>query len=366
MGPSEESGGWARARARWPSAPWAASCAIACATAWPGSARSEPAPPEPDVALEWSAPPGCSTGADVRAKVLGLLGPRAHTKGRSARARGEVSALARGGFGLRLSVTTEDGTVQRTLEAKSCRALADAAALVIALGYDPVAVVLPEPSEPLPAPPAPAAAPSPVAAPPLLALDAPATAAALRARPRRAGLAVTLGLGGVLDVGSLPGLSAGFTGSLAVGLRPLRLELRGSFFPEAEAGLTVTGTRIGGLFQLATGALSLCREVLPWTPLRGVGVRDAELSACLGVEGGVLGARSFGIDDVRAVEVPWIAPTLLASGRTTFARPFGARLDVGLAVPLDPYVFEVGGVGRIHAVSALSARAQLSIEARFE
>jgi hypothetical protein len=82
--------------------------------------------------LSWVAPVGCPDEASVRGDVQRLLsGSQA-----SAAARADVTHT---GDSWRVVVTMNGG--ERRLEAASCRALADATALIVAMAVDPARVV---------------------------------------------------------------------------------------------------------------------------------------------------------------------------------------------------------------------------------
>src|SRR5580693_739877 len=86
---------------------------------------------EPRVALAWKAPPACPDEATVRANVATLLAGSSATVD----ARAEVQRI-----GERWQVVVVMNGGERRLEADSCRALADATALIVALAVDPARV----------------------------------------------------------------------------------------------------------------------------------------------------------------------------------------------------------------------------------
>lgn len=126
--------------------------------------------------IVWEAPASCPGAAVVRAQVARLL---ARSEGH---ARFQARAMVKQGdegFALRLSVTVGDAVGERELTERSCDALADVTATIVALAVDPAAalagpqtrapdvaplvlVLSPRPSpDPVPAPTEPPPAPPP-------------------------------------------------------------------------------------------------------------------------------------------------------------------------------------------------------------
>src|SRR5258708_2813475 len=105
------------------------------------AARAEP----PSFSLTWDAPPDCPDAATVRHAVERLLAGESdtsvHVDARATVARGD-----RGSLRVKL-VTVREGRIgERTFEATSCRSLADATALIVALTIDPTPVAANQPA----------------------------------------------------------------------------------------------------------------------------------------------------------------------------------------------------------------------------
>ena len=103
--------------------------------------------------LEWKGPRRCPAGQDVLDGTHRLLrGSRSPTPASPIRARGEVR---RGAGGWVLDLWTSQGALagQRRLEAGNCKALAEAASLILALMVDPQALSSVSPEAPAPLPP---------------------------------------------------------------------------------------------------------------------------------------------------------------------------------------------------------------------
>jgi len=106
-----------------------ASAALVCAEAL----AKEP------VSLSWKAPAGCPTEADVRAEIDRLLGTS------KAEAPLEVIVIVTrneaGRHHAKLDIKGEDGPTTREVDAASCAAVSDAAALIVAMTIDPAAAL---------------------------------------------------------------------------------------------------------------------------------------------------------------------------------------------------------------------------------
>src|SRR3954469_20446926 len=127
------------------------------------------AQPNTTLRIVWTAPEGCPISSEVEASIQALLGhpPRMNDDQEvevKASARLEPDGLWHGQLDTRLGSKTG----RRTLQAESCRAVADATALIVALMIDPDAVAAhrPSPSGSASAAPPPSSAPPASPAPP--------------------------------------------------------------------------------------------------------------------------------------------------------------------------------------------------------
>lgn len=351
-----------------------------------GAAPPEPASgPSVDViTIAWTAPAACPDGPRIDAAVDRLLGGPPPASGRTLRVTGVVTPRDDGAFDLALATEDEGGhRGRRALTGATCEALADAAALVIALGWDPAAVAAararPAAAEPVGAPaptpeppPAPAPPPSPAPAvappPPPGRPRSPGTVAPSASPPTSPSAAgdgaraprIGLGIGVVVEAGGLPGLSVGVAGAASLLLGPYRVEVSGTGIPAAEAALEGDTDR-GGRFGQVLGAAAVCRAVAPW---RGGGAGH-EVSACVGLEGGAILATGFGVDEERDATQPWVAPRAGVSGRLELVRGLALRGDLVVAVPLLRDTFLLDQLGEVHRPAAVSGRAQGGLDLRF-
>jgi hypothetical protein len=187
----------------------------------------------PQLQLEWEAPRECPQIEDVRARVDrswagdagGVIAAHGQLVGTGERARP---------WRLRLRLVAASGTAERELEGRSCDALTDAAALMIAMAASPnveaPAITVPEP-----------AAPPEVPAPTDVDPATPAVIVASAGEPRRSDAASTpadpivarrrparpraeLALSGGVDALAVPGVGGTLVGAL--GLHWPRLRVR--------------------------------------------------------------------------------------------------------------------------------------------
>lgn len=195
-----------------------------------GTARIAAAGQPQPFSLDWQAPEGCPSQAQVEEEIASAL---AHLQGRGAvQVVAEVTLRqSEPGFQLRVRVSHEGQSGERVLPIDDCDDASRAAALLVALSVG-------NPPPPPPPPPVtpPPAAPSPPAAP----------------RP----LPWSVGLGPHLALGMAPDVSAGVGLSVAYSRAFWRLSLRGAGF--AASHHTRAGTEVGGSFQLFTAGAFGC------------------------------------------------------------------------------------------------------------
>lgn len=185
--------------------------------------------------LEWAAPEGCPSEPEVRAKVLELSGIEPSGASRlavRARLRSEE-----GRWGIALEIASAAGRTDRTLEADSCAALAEATEVILAL----------------------ALAEAPPSRTPIVAGPAP------RPRAPTAPIHFDLGLSGLVGAGHLPSPAFGGAVSVRLGLPPMRLELSAQLWAprevEATARLWGASGALRGAWVLPLGDLELAPEL---------------------------------------------------------------------------------------------------------
>ncbi len=342
------------------------------------------AEPEVRVNLDWHAPQGCPTRAEVLNETARLLGQGEAAK--PLHARGVVVRQS-DGYVLQLATQLDDSQGFRRLQATHCAELTQPAALVLALSIDPNVLTrqsqsappgqaappvtsavgsLPptEPTaEPLPPPPSAAPPPAPKAPDPARTLSPSNPAArdtrldSRRARqPHRSRtnspLHARAGAGGALDAGTLPAVALGGTLVLAGGYDRLELEARGALFATQTKAV---GASAAGDLSVTSGALSICYRALD----------IAQLSACAGSEAGRLSGKGVGISDPGSGAV-WLWTGLVgarASQDIGEGLALWLRVDAAIAVNRPRFVLE--NVGAVHQRSRVGGRGALGAEVRF-
>ena len=338
--------------------------------------------PAEGLRLDWQAPAGCPDGEALRARVVDLVGAEA-TRQTNLGARARVKGRA-GRWTLELALEREGGEDRRTLGDPDCRALAEAAALVLAVAIDPQAkfagpvpedspaadpavppdslVPLP-PGEPAPEPTVPPVASdmsvdtANVASPAIAAPPEPVPKASPAPRPRQLQLGLRLGAGlGFTRL--LPGPHAALDLGLGLEGRGWRVEIAGLFVPPVR-GVAASDPGIGGVFRLGAGELRGC----------GVpGPRDRPLvfPLCVGLQFGAMHGRgTSGLPVPLAARSPWIATRF---GGALRWRPRDGR--VGLWLGLDAIValtrpaFVTAGGVQVHEAARLGGQASLGLEVR--
>lgn len=304
-----------------------------------------PEPDAPDVALSWRAPPTCPTQADVIARVHARIAARAAVRVQ-ADAIVEPSAHDPGLWRLRLAVHGDDATAQREIEAKTCDALADAAAIILAVAAtsaDAPTVEIPAPApptepepEPSREPPAPGPAMSPTAPSPAPVDAPPIVAPTVERRPRpRARIAAH---GGV-DHGAQPGTNA--TAVAEIGLHWSRLRVSASAI-YGFARRVATG-EAEAVHRLAAAGISACGVA----PLAAF-----EVGGCVGGELGALVSDGTRGTALRGDRSWWGAASIGVVAGWRFAPRWSLVLRTDAVVPAVRRRFFVGDdrVGRIGAV----------------
>jgi hypothetical protein len=315
-----------------------------------------------ELALTWTAPPGCPTTSELRDAVL---------RGGAGAEPGErIEAVAHVEHGDRWSVTLQTSRAgiaspERRLEATSCRALADATAVILALALIPEGTAPPAgdgPPETAPAatprdaapvttsPPAAATAPPPAAA---AAPDAQSRERGARA-PELAHPTFAASASVATDAATLPSPAVGARAALAWTPGHGRLELSGSYFA---AQSQTTGVSPAGA-SFASGVLGARAG---WTVLRGV----VELSPRAGADVELVRARGFGAANNYDASAAWLSAAAGALVVVPLASFLALRADADAIAPLSRPRFVVDGEGAVHHPPAFGLRAGIGAELRF-
>lgn len=295
----------------------------------------------PPLEFEWQAPAGCPD----RAWALERLA----SDPRTASVESPTSVLVRLSEGegvfraeLHTSLRGVEGT--RMLEAASCQELAEAILVVLGMA------LLPRPSEEAP-PPQPPPVPTEPAHEPVAE---PQGGSESSHAYFRAGIGI--------DSGSLPTATLGpvIAGGWSFGA--FSLGLRGAYWlpqnREADPGTEApAGVEVGGEFFQLDAAVLGC-----WSHPLSLAVA---LEGCLGVGGGLLRARGYG------VPAPDTYTRFFGFGETELglllwrSAPVGLRLGLGLTVPMSRETYAIENWGPIYTPAPANFRGSLAAQVKF-
>ncbi len=303
--------------------------------------------------VQWRAPPECPDAAAFEARVGALLGDVA---GDGARAVVTVEPDPEGGFVAQVRCSAGGDETIREVRGPMCESVADAAALVLAVQIDALAVEAATAREPPSLPPPPPREPDRVA-PPTPRRPSTPTPATPPPRARRLRGAVIVGGGGSLRQvpGSSPALAIG--GALLV--RRARVELDATWVLGRTAGLPAPDSNAGARVGLV--AASLRAGFVP-------SVRTVEFPLLAGLEVGDMTARGVGVTNPRRRHGAWVA-ALVGAGVAWVPLPrFALRLDPALAFAIARPRFGVAaadGVRVLPPTPVVGVRLAATIEVRF-
>ncbi len=342
--------------------------------------------------LTWDAPAECPNSREVQRQIDSERRDLEATEASDdpIEVRATVEKLSDARWGVTLETLQGGVAGQRRLEGTSCEALAQSAALILAMMLRPASPspaapspLAPSPATPSPLAPSPATpsplAPSPATPPPLAPspsapsaagdgeapveravpdLDSAATTAAGTMTTQRVQALATAHLG--IESGSLPGAAA--VAGVAVGVKfgGLRAQIGGAWWtPSDQQMLGTSNPSAGASVSLIAGRASACLEL--W--------RSSRLACgpCLGLELGVISAETIGeISHPGGRSFRWVAPTLSALGTVDLLRDrLAVRWEAGAAVATSRPVFWIEPLGAAHQPGYVSARTDLGLEVYF-
>jgi hypothetical protein len=265
--------------------------------------------------LSWQSPPECPAGQEIRAEALRL----ASVDGKllpSVRAKVTIEREGESSYVLTLSTGAAGPGAIQTFRAGTCRAVAQAAAVTLALLLNPADTHG--------------------------VSDASRRAAKRPSAPMRAAL---VGLAG-LQLGSLPKVGPTFGAELGLQDGPASVWVGGSYGPSQRAMVKGQPNQVGGELALGRGMLYGC-----WA-LR---VRSPSLNLCAGLDFSRVSGRGVGVTEQRAGAVYWFSA--LGGGTTQIAlhENIVLRLGAFAATPFSHPAAFVENAGTVHKPATVTA-----------
>jgi hypothetical protein len=341
--------------------------------------RAQPRGAARAVALAWTAPEECPDIEYVEHEIGRLLAGATMPIAPELRARAEVRRVGASDWRVVLETESAEGGGRRTLTAESCRAAADATALILALAVDPARVatnqrapaasasVTPAASASAASDVAPSAASLPPTAPPRREAGTSTPAVRPRAQVdegvRSSSLFFSLAFAD--DLGTMPTYAPGgfATGGFAPEVAPwLRFEAAAGVFKNET---TYVIAKANGVFSLRAFDAGLCIRLYPFLGIRSryeVGAcADAELSWM--VAGGESQPSTFTrgatwlVWRPRATFAYWLSPHWAIRG----------DVGAGIANGAPPQFVDIasGSASLVHQPAAVTGRISIGLEARF-
>jgi hypothetical protein len=324
---------------------------------------------EQAVVLQWSAPPDeCPDAAYVQAEIARLLGGGASASDSKVVAKAKVVHAKESVWRVDLSTSsTPSGggaavAGSRSLEAESCRSLADATALILALTVNPkrVAEVAASASAPPSASTAPSASASPAAsasasAPAPAPTPAPVPVPAPVPAPAPLALGASLMIGGAIDLGSFPVAAFGLAVAIEARVDRLRVDAGVTWLPKRESTLDAHPGQ-GGDFD----ALSIAAR-FGWAV---VDERSIEIAPTLALAWSHVRASGVGITQPNDTSIDLLALGPGAYVAVPIAAPIFLRLQLEALFPFHRPTFVLENIGDVHAVPVVLGRGTLAVELR--
>lgn len=327
----------------------------------------------PALKLTWRAPAGCPSSDAVRDAATRTASDRA-AKASSLEADARVERLERAGrWRVTLRTRRGDATGERSIEAASCSALADATAVVLALALvspdaAPEAATADVPADAAGAPPPATATATATPATPARPADH-ARAAEREATPARVppaedvsreastpepehALAVAAAM--MVDGATLPAPSSGGGGSVAWTPGRLRLEAGAALF--AGQSRTTSVSAAGADLRLFVAGARGCASIVR-API--------DVAPCAGADVNVVTAHGFGAPANYDTSAAWASAAGGAIVRIPIRHWIAVRAQLDAIVPLSRPTFVVEGEGAIHRSAAIGARGGIGAELLF-
>jgi hypothetical protein len=293
--------------------------------------------------LTWQAPAGCPDGASVQKEVI-RLARVTEAPERRLSARITVDKVSESDWMLDLQTEVDGILGERTLQGRSCRAVADAAALTLALMLNPEA----EQDVPESAPEAPAS-------PPPRSTPAPHPDEQPAADTEHPTLAWRVAGHGGLHLGILPRPGVEFGLGLGVGSGPTSAWLIAGFDPPQDATVDESPDAGGRLWVASVAALGC------YGPRFGV----ASIGACLGLELSRLQGKGVGVSDPDRAAITWASATPAVVLDVHLSRQLAVRAaGLGLVPLARPSVY-LDDIGTVHRPAPVGGKILAGLVAQF-
>lgn len=276
----------------------------------------------PPLELAWASPAECPSGKAVADDALRL----ASADGKPLPSvRAKVSIQRTQGSDYVLTLTTEtagSGSIQR-FRAGSCKAVAQAAAVTLALLLNP------------------AGAPESVAP------------SAMSSPGRRKSLPLHVAAVGFVgaQVGHLPQVGPTFGGELGLQLGRASAWLGGVYGPPQRAMLKGE-PNLGGELSLVQATLSGCGAVVAPNP---------RLNLCAGMDFSRVSGRGVGVVDEKVGAISWFSATAGVVTELAVHRNIALRFGAFAGAPLSHPAAFVEGAGDVHRPGAAIAKLQVGV-----
>ncbi len=296
--------------------------------------------------LDWAAPVGCPTASEVESEVEHLVGTTFPSE-RRLWVRANLVEIAAHRWTLTLQTRVDNESGERVLSGNSCRAVADAAVLTLALTLNP-ALKLPESDASDAAP--------PNLQPAVQGLSEPivnASPAFDNAHASLHGYArVLLGLhAGAADLAGEAGLGVG------IGYGQLQNWFLATLSPEADVASGVK-SNAGARYWQGSLVDLVCYSL---------GGESIAVEPCLGLEGSRLQGSGRGFDQTNHASIAWFSAVAGAGLALKFGQNWVARVDGYGLLPLKrPYAYVTSSQTDVILQPApIGAQANLGLQYQF-
>jgi hypothetical protein len=294
--------------------------------------------------LDWAAPVGCPTASEVQSEVERLVGT-ALPSGRRLWVRATLveDAARRWTLTLRTRVDNESG--ERVLSGNSCRAVADAVVLTLALTLNPELKLSESDASSVETPNPPSASPTPHE--PIVNASPADAHASLHGYAR-----MLLGVhAGAADLAGEAGLGVG------IGYGHLQNWFLATLSPEADVTSAIKSNAGARYWQGSLVALA-CYSL---------GGQSFAIEPCLGLEGSRLQGSGNGFDQTTHASIAWFSAVAGAGLTWKFHRNWHARVDGYGLLPLKhPYAYVTSSQTDVILQPApVGAQANLGLQYQF-